>query len=119
MAQKRRLNDLSYEERKQFYVFMSNHKNDKNILQLIEDKFGLRYNKSSKNYVRIMANLEDDRKKIAKDNAVMDGWEVKDVEKTPNYADILGDLLCDRITSEEFEEMTANIGFDSNVLSET
>ena len=119
MKPKKRLNDLSYEEREQFYVFMNENKNDKNILKLIEEKFCIRYNKSSKNYVKLMANLEDTRKKLEQDNEVMKSWGVEDKVNSPNYAEILGDLLCDMITSEEFEEMTASISFDSNVLSET
>lgn len=112
MIKGNRLSDLSLDERQQFFNFLDQHKKDQDLLQKIRDTFGLEYNRTSMRYIKCMANRKDEAKHIQEDSKVMEKWKVPENKaKEPNYADFLDELANNRLTNEEFTEITHAKGF--------
>jgi len=112
MIRGNRLSDLSKVERQKFYQFLEKHKQDKNLISKIRDKFGLDYSLTSIKYILILANRKDHIKSLKIDNKIMEKWKVPDnPADSPNYADYLDDLATHKIGNKEFCINTQSIKF--------
>jgi hypothetical protein len=118
MIKGRRLSDLSLRERDTFYEFVKLNKERKNILELINKKFGMEYSRSSMMYLLRLGNRTEEKERLIRDNLIMERWnkELKAISSV-NYAEKLSELLSNKLTAQEFNDITKGISFDNSLLS--
>jgi hypothetical protein len=86
---RKRLSDLSTIERLDFYKFVAENKDKPNLLDLIEDNFGIRYKQGSLRYIRKISLYTSYVEQIHKDNVVMNRWRKEYESDDDNKEDTL------------------------------
>ena len=71
---KKTLRDISTNERSELCKFIAENINNKKLIDLIYNKFGILYSKSNLRYVKKIALNADYINQMRKDNIIMDKW---------------------------------------------
>lgn len=106
MIQKKRISDLSFEERMIVCNYVAANKKDINLINNLYFKFGLTYSPQSIRHVQRMAQYPEELKRLARDEAVMDKWR-KSLETASelNYAEVLDQLFKRKLDPVMFKHI--------------